>query len=131
MNCLDCATMIPMAAMDRAAIGCCTYCGAGICLDHARFILPYGRPVGVVPAQGARRVLCTSCDAAAGLRGEMVTGRAVRADGRGRTSGRSFAVPTLAWAVRFFRKRRRASPGPPPADHPPAAAWPGEPPCPT
>lgn len=130
MNCLDCATMIPQAPMARTAVSCCVYCGAGICLDHARFVMPYGRPVGVVPPQGARRMLCTSCDAAAGLRGEMVTGRAVRADGRGRVSRRGLAVPMLGRAARFLRMRRGASPGPPSADVPSAAAWPGEPPYP-
>jgi hypothetical protein len=52
----------------RPAIGCCAYCGAGICLDHARHIPLAPAPIG--PAyqrrNGKRRFICTTCGVPAG-----------------------------------------------------------------
>ena len=59
MNCTECTlTELPV----RAAIGCCTHCGAGVCPDHA-VIHPVPRqPVGlVVAAPGRRRLTCVVC----------------------------------------------------------------------
>jgi hypothetical protein len=59
MNCTECTlTELPV----RAAIGCCTHCGAGVCPDHA-VIQPVARqPVGlVVPAPARRRLTCVVC----------------------------------------------------------------------
>jgi hypothetical protein len=66
MNCLECATTTPMTYMVRGAISFCAYCGAGICLDHARFVDLPAHPVGLAapPPSGARRILCTACHAA-------------------------------------------------------------------
>jgi len=64
MICLECATDIDATSAARPAIGCCAYCGAGICLDHARHIPVTPPPIG--PAfqsrEGKRRFICTTCD---------------------------------------------------------------------
>jgi hypothetical protein len=59
MNCTECTLAEPPV---RAAIGCCTHCGAGVCPDHA-VIRPVPRqPVGlIVPAPGRRRLTCVVC----------------------------------------------------------------------
>jgi hypothetical protein len=68
MNCLECATRIARTSLAQPAIGCCALCGAGICLDHARYIPIAPRPVGVLPQllNGRRRVVCATCDAGTG-----------------------------------------------------------------
>jgi hypothetical protein len=64
MICLECAMHIDNSSAARPAIGCCAYCGAGICLDHARHIPLAPSPIG--PAfqhrNGKRRFICTTCD---------------------------------------------------------------------
>ena len=64
MICLECATNINGSGSDRPAIGCCAYCGAGICLDHARFIPVSPPPIGPAfqPRNGKRRFICTTCE---------------------------------------------------------------------
>jgi hypothetical protein len=64
MICLECATTIARPTTAQPAIGCCAYCGAGIYLDHARYISLFPLPIGVVPrpASGKRRFICTSCE---------------------------------------------------------------------
>ncbi|HEX3958656.1 MAG TPA: hypothetical protein VHZ03_18845 [Trebonia sp.] len=69
MNCLECATTIDRSTMAQPAIGCCAYCGAGMCLDHARYIrLTPPPPAGLVPSlwNGRRRIVCTTCDEESG-----------------------------------------------------------------
>jgi hypothetical protein len=62
MDCMEC-WLSPAPDIPRTAIGSCTYCGAGICLDHARVLTIHRQPIGVVPQSrmGARRIVCTSC----------------------------------------------------------------------
>jgi len=64
MNCLECATDITTTGPAQAAIGCCAFCGAGMCLDHARYVALPRRPIGVVAglSPGRRRFVCTTCD---------------------------------------------------------------------
>lgn len=68
MICLECATKIARSAMAQPAVGCCTHCGAAVCLDHARYIPVASPPPGVIPQllNGRRRVVCTTCDLGAG-----------------------------------------------------------------
>lgn len=64
MICLECAIDVEASVAARPAIGTCAYCGAGICLDHARWIPLAKAPIG--PAyqhrNGKRRFICTTCD---------------------------------------------------------------------
>lgn len=109
MNCLECATRIARTNLAQPAIGCCTYCGAGICLDHARYIpLPPPPPVGLVPRLGnsRRRVVCTSCDQGVGpgaLTVSVFTGLESRRD---RPSRRSWSAFMSALTARDSRSRR-------------------------
>jgi hypothetical protein len=68
MICLECAVDVNHADGARPAIGCCAYCGAGICLDHARYIPLSPSPIG--PAyqrrNGKRRFICTTCEVPTG-----------------------------------------------------------------
>ena len=68
MICLECATTIAQPTTSQPAIGCCAYCGAGICLDHARHIPLPPPPIG--PAyqrrNGKRRFVCTTCEVPVG-----------------------------------------------------------------
>src|ERR1700761_4090678 len=80
MNCLECS-MSPAMDVPNAAIGDCAYCGAGVCLDHARVVTLQSSPLGVVPdvRTGARRITCTTCYSAGGLEGERAGALAVAA----------------------------------------------------
>jgi hypothetical protein len=71
MNCLECS-MSPAIDVPNTAAGDCAYCGAGVCLDHARVVTLQSHPIGVVPdvQLGARRITCTTCYSAGGLEGE-------------------------------------------------------------
>jgi hypothetical protein len=62
MNCLECS-LSPETDLPRTAVGSCAYCGAGVCLDHARLVTFRPQPAGVVPESrgGARRILCPAC----------------------------------------------------------------------
>ena len=71
MNCLECATLMAATYQAPAALACCVYCGAGICLDHARLLILPARPVGPVPRRGARRIVCATCHIAAGSDGAV------------------------------------------------------------
>jgi hypothetical protein len=66
MSCLECS----LSSTDRpqTAIGGCAYCGTGVCFDRARLVEFSSQPIDVVPEprSGARRILCTTCFAAAG-----------------------------------------------------------------
>jgi hypothetical protein len=62
MNCLECS-LSPTIDVPMTAIGDYAYCGAGVCLDHAR-VITFGRQqIGVVPEvrTGKRRIVCTTC----------------------------------------------------------------------
>ena len=66
MNCFEHAIATPGTA--NTAFACCAYCGAALCLEHARLItLPAPPPPGLVvrTTAGARRILCPSCYAIA------------------------------------------------------------------
>jgi hypothetical protein len=83
MNCLEC-TMSPAIDVPNTATADCAYCGAGVCLDHARVIAIQSNRIGVVPnvRTGVRRITCTTCYSAGGLEGEragMLTVAAPRA----------------------------------------------------
>jgi hypothetical protein len=65
MNCLECSTRIARTSLAQPAIACCVHCGAGICLDHARYAPVASPPVGVLPLNGRRRVVCATCDVGA------------------------------------------------------------------
>lgn len=43
MNCLECS--VPTKEVPNTAIGDCAYCGAGVCLDHARVIRLHSQPL--------------------------------------------------------------------------------------
>jgi hypothetical protein len=92
MDCLECS-LSPSADIPMTAIGGCAYCGAGVCLDHARVVIPSRPPVGVVPPSrvGERRIVCTTCYAGAAPGGTKagsltVTSRAVRNAGARETA---------------------------------------------
>lgn len=87
MDCLECS-LSPSADIPMTAIGGCAYCGAGVCLDHARVVVPGRPPTGVVPQSrvGERRIVCTTCYAGSVPGGTKagtltVTGPAVRPAG--------------------------------------------------
>jgi hypothetical protein len=63
MICLECAIDAAASMAARPAIGTCAYCGAGICLDHARWIPLAPPPIGPAhpPRNGKRRFICTTC----------------------------------------------------------------------
>ena len=61
MNCLEYATLMAATYKAPAALACCVYCGAGICLDHARLVVLSAQPAGLVPRRGARRIVCATC----------------------------------------------------------------------
>jgi hypothetical protein len=71
MNCLECSVS-PTIDVPNTAVGDCAYCGAGVCLDHARVIKLHSQPLGVVPdvRTGERRITCTTCYSAGGLEGD-------------------------------------------------------------
>lgn len=108
MNCLECATTVPMTSMAQSAVGCCAYCGAGICLLHARFVPVAPRPIGLLPQMSSRRrLVCTSCDLrgeADGLTVSMFTNAEDRSD---RAARRGLAAFVSALAAREARPRRR------------------------
>lgn len=59
MHCLDCALQ---SGLHTAAIGCCHYCSAATCLDHATVIAPTAGRVGMLPAAPTRRMVsCLNC----------------------------------------------------------------------
>jgi hypothetical protein len=64
--------MSPTIDVPNTAVGDCAYCGAGVCLDHARVVTLRPSHIGVVPdiRTGARRITCTTCYSAGGLEGE-------------------------------------------------------------
>ena len=80
MNCLECS-MSPAIDVPNTAAGDCAYCGAGVCLDHARVVTLQSNPIGVVPTvrTGARRITCTTCYSAGRLEGEKAGMLAVAA----------------------------------------------------
>jgi hypothetical protein len=105
MNCLECATTMAATYTAPSAIGCCAYCGAGICFDHARILALPGQPVGVVlrAERGARRVMCATCYAASDADGASAgTLIAIApADQNGSASKRgvaAFALALTGWA---------------------------------
>jgi hypothetical protein len=73
----------------NTAIGDCAYCGAGVCLDHARVVTLRSSAIGVVPdvRTGARRITCTTCYSAGGLEGERAGALAVAAPRAGAAKG--------------------------------------------
>ena len=81
MICLECS-LSPTTDRPLVAIGGCAYCGAGVCLDHARLVELRAQPAGVVPElrRGARRILCTTCFATTALDGAAVRTRIGRSD---------------------------------------------------
>jgi hypothetical protein len=96
MNCLECS-MSPAMDVPNTATADCAYCGAGVCLDHARVVTLQSNPVGVVPAvrTGARRITCTTCYSAGGLEGEkagMLTAAGPRAGATGAPARTSAAA---------------------------------------
>jgi hypothetical protein len=112
MNCLECATTVPMTSMAQTAVGCCAYCGAGTCLLHVRFVPVVPRPVGLVPRlpNSRRRLMCTTCDPRGetdGLTVSMLTDAEDRSD---RADRRGLAAFMSALAARESRPRRRATP---------------------
>jgi hypothetical protein len=77
MNCLECS-LSPSVGLPMTATGGCAYCGAGVCLDHARVVVPSRPPIGVVPQSriGERRIVCTTCyegSASGGTKAGMLT----------------------------------------------------------
>ena len=60
MNCLEYETLMAATYKAPAALACCVYCGAGICLDHARLVVLSAQPAGLVPRRGARRIVCAA-----------------------------------------------------------------------
>jgi hypothetical protein len=88
VNCLECS-MSPTIDVPNTAAGDCAYCGAGVCLDHARVVTLQSNPIGVVPTvrTGARRITCTTCYSAGGLEGERAGMLAVAAPGAGAAKG--------------------------------------------
>src|ERR1700733_9413542 len=95
MNCLECS-MSPAIDVPNTATGDCAYCGAGVCLDHARVVTLQSTPIGVVPAvrTGARRITCTTCYSAGGLEGERAGMLTVAAQGAGAAKGEATASAT-------------------------------------
>jgi hypothetical protein len=95
MNCLECS-MSPAIDVPNTAIGDCAYCGAGVCLDHARVVALRSNPLGVVPTvrTGARRITCTTCYSAGGLEGEQAGMLAVATSGAGAAKGQATASAT-------------------------------------
>jgi hypothetical protein len=92
MNCLECS-MSPAIDVPNTAAADCAYCGAGVCLDHARVVSLQSNPIGVVPTvrAGARRITCTTCYSAGGLEGERAGTLAVAATGAGAAQGKATA----------------------------------------
>jgi hypothetical protein len=87
MNCLECS-LSPSVGLPMTATGGCAYCGAGVCLDHARVVIPGRPPIGVVPQSsiGERRIVCTTCYAGSATGGTKagtlaMTAPAVRTNG--------------------------------------------------
>ncbi|GAB3280032.1 hypothetical protein [Kineosporia babensis] len=59
MHCLDCALHNGHHA---TAVGCCHYCGAATCLEHATVVQPTAGPIGMVPRAPKRRIVsCLNC----------------------------------------------------------------------
>ena len=94
MNCLECTTTVPMTYMVRSAIGCCAYCGAGTCLDHARFVGLAAHPddLAPLPRSDARRILCTTCHVAPASAGDEFGALTVPADHGGRSAKNGLAA---------------------------------------
>ena len=92
MNCLECS-MSPAIDVPNTATGDCAYCGAGVCLDHARVVALKPTRIGVVPdsRKGARRITCTTCYAIGGLEGERAGMLTVPAAAAGATRGQATA----------------------------------------
>jgi hypothetical protein len=89
MNCLECSLSPSVDLLMTAAAGC-AYCGAGVCLDHARVVIPGRPPIGRVPQSsvGERRIVCTTCYAGShpgGTKAGMLTATAL--------AGRATGVP--------------------------------------
>jgi hypothetical protein len=87
MNCLECS-LSPSVGLPMTATATCAHCGAGVCLDHARLVIPGRPPIGRVPQSrvGERRIVCTTCYAgshAGGTKAGMLTATAPA----GRTTG--------------------------------------------
>jgi hypothetical protein len=92
MNCLECS-MSPAIDVPNTAAGDCAYCGAGVCLDHARVVTLQPHRIGVVPdvRTGARRITCTTCYATGGLEGERAGTLAMAAPAAGVAKGEATA----------------------------------------
>ena len=92
MNCLECS-MSPTIDVPNTAVGDCAYCGAGVCLDHARVVTLRPSHIGVVPdiRTGARRITCTTCYSAGGLEGERAGTLTVPASRAGAAKGKATA----------------------------------------
>ena len=71
MYCLEC-TLSPAIDDPLTAIADCAYCGAGVCINHARVINVRPESMGVVPQVrvGVRRIVCTTDYSAGPLEGE-------------------------------------------------------------
>jgi hypothetical protein len=85
--------MSPAIDVPNTATGDCAYCGAGVCLDHARVLTLKSNPLGVVPVRqaGARRITCTTCYAAGGLEGERAGKLTMTAPAAGAARGAATA----------------------------------------
>jgi hypothetical protein len=108
MNCLECATRIARTALAQPAVGSCVFCGAGICLDHARYIPVAPRPVGLVPqlSNCRRQVVCTSCDRGADASALTVSALTEFERCRDRPPRRSWSAFVSAWWAGDSRSRR-------------------------
>lgn len=97
MNCVECVTV---AALTAPAIGCCVYCGSGVCMDHVRVTPVPAQPIGVLPPTiGRRRLTCTTC---------VPAGRSVGAHRWRPVSSRLWRRFRLAYEVRCARDDARA-----------------------
>lgn len=108
MNCLECATRIARTSLAQPAIGCCAHCGAGICLDHARYIPLAQPPVGVIPRllNGSRRVVCTTCDQGTSLGALTISVFTELERRQDRPSRRGWSAFVSALTSRDLRSRR-------------------------
>jgi len=97
MNCLECS-MSSAIDVPNAAVGDCAYCGACVCLDHARVVTLQSSPIGVVPdvRTGARRITCTTCYSAGAWREGRDPGRGGPEGWRRQEIGNGFRPSTAA-----------------------------------
>lgn len=106
MNCLECATTIARTNLAQPAIGCCAFCGAGICLDHVRYVPVATPPVGVIPLNGRRRVVCSTCNHGSNTGALTVSVFAESASRRDRSPRRGWSAFVSALTARDSRPRR-------------------------